>query len=84
MSSPLGLGAASILLALVVRITFSVLAVMCLPLNWKERLFVAIVWLPKATVQAAIGPIALDQARRSGDLTHIDWGEQVGDNALAN
>lgn len=32
-------------------------------LNLKERLFVSIAWIPKATVQAAIGPLALDNAR---------------------
>lgn len=30
--------------------------------TWGERLFVAIAWTPKATVQAAIGGIALDEA----------------------
>ncbi|KAJ1530721.1 hypothetical protein ONE63_005582 [Megalurothrips usitatus] len=33
--------------------------------NWKERLFVALAWLPKADVQAALGPLALDTARRA-------------------
>jgi len=32
-------------------------------LTTKERLFVSIAWVPKATVQAAIGSIALDTAR---------------------
>jgi len=29
----------------------------------KERFFIALAWLPKATVQAAIGPLALDNAK---------------------
>lgn len=29
-------------------------------LNWKEMVFVNIAWLPKATVQAALGSVALD------------------------
>ncbi|KAK3931082.1 Sodium/hydrogen exchanger 9B2 [Frankliniella fusca] len=33
--------------------------------NWKERLFVALSWLPKADVQAALGPLALDAARHA-------------------
>lgn len=33
-----------------------------------ERLFTAIAWIPKATVQAAIGPIALDQAVSENDV----------------
>jgi len=32
-------------------------------LRWQERLFTALAWMPKATVQAAIGAIALDEAR---------------------
>lgn len=32
-------------------------------LNWKERLYVTISGFPKATVQAALGPVALDQIR---------------------
>ena len=31
--------------------------------NARERLFVALAWLPKATVQAAMGPLALGKAR---------------------
>ena len=31
--------------------------------TWKEKLFCALAWLPKATVQAAIGGIILDEVR---------------------
>ena len=31
--------------------------------NLKEKIFISLAWLPKATVQAAIGPVALDLAR---------------------
>ena len=48
---------------LVVRLIISQLAVLGGDLSLKERLFVALAWLPKATVQAAIGPIALDKAK---------------------
>lgn len=54
-----------------IRVGVTYLVVQGAGLNVKERLFVAIAWIPKATVQAAIGPIALDSARalsnRSGD-----------------
>ena len=46
-----------------VRLIVSQLAVLGGDLSLKERLFVALAWLPKATVQAAIGPIALDKAK---------------------
>lgn len=35
-------------------------------LNHWERLFLTLAWLPKATVQAAIGSLALDAAREAG------------------
>ena len=37
-------------------------------LHFRERLFIAIAWLPKATVQAAIGPVALDHAFTPDDI----------------
>ena len=35
--------------------------------NLKEKLFVSLAWLPKATVQAALGPVALGKAREALD-----------------
>lgn len=72
-----GLGITSILLSLMSRVFWTLMAVTCSPFTWKERFFVAVAWIPKATVQAAIGPIALDSARLSGNSTQVDWGEQV-------
>ena len=47
-------------------------------LNVRERLFVALAWLPKATVQAAIGSSALDYAKSSNaSAEEIKLGEQV-------
>ncbi|XP_015790562.1 sodium/hydrogen exchanger 9B2-like [Tetranychus urticae] len=43
-------------------------------LNLREKFFIAISWLPKATVQAAIGPVALDLARSRGDQQAIENG----------
>ena len=40
------------------------MAVMGGELNVKEKIFMAIAWLPKATVQAALGPIFLDNVLR--------------------
>ena len=47
----LGLGIATLLIGLTVRIAISMLAVTGAKLNLKEKIFVAIAWLPKATVQ---------------------------------
>nr|CDS29521.1 hypothetical transcript [Hymenolepis microstoma] len=70
-------GIASILIALFFRLIGSFLAVLPSKMNMKERLFVAIAWIPKATVQAAIGPLALDSARKFGDPDQIRWGEEI-------
>mmetsp|Transcript_1387 Transcript_1387/g.3751 ORF Transcript_1387/g.3751 Transcript_1387/m.3751 type:complete len:522 (-) Transcript_1387:104-1669(-) len=48
--------------SLVVRCFVTYLAVMGKGLRWQERLFTALAWMPKATVQAAVGAIALDEA----------------------
>ena len=60
----LGLGVAVLCIGLVVRLVVSQLAVLGGDLNLQERIFVSLAWLPKATVQAAIGPLALDQAKK--------------------
>ncbi|XP_069678720.1 sodium/hydrogen exchanger 9B2-like [Periplaneta americana] len=58
-----GLGIACLSVAVTVRLAVSVLIASGAGLNWKEKLFVAMAWFPKATVQAAIGPIAYDMAK---------------------
>ncbi|KAK1890383.1 Sodium/hydrogen exchanger 9B2 [Dissostichus eleginoides] len=45
--------------------------------NLKEKIFISVAWLPKATVQAAIGSKALDMAREEGDETLIKFGLDV-------
>uniref|UniRef100_A0A2C9LYR2 Cation/H+ exchanger transmembrane domain-containing protein n=1 Tax=Biomphalaria glabrata TaxID=6526 RepID=A0A2C9LYR2_BIOGL len=50
----IGLGIAVLVIGLVFRITVSFLSVFFTNLNYKERLFVAMAWLPKATVQVYI------------------------------
>ncbi len=60
----IGLGILVLLVGLLVRVAVTFLVVGCGNLNLKERIFVSLAWLPKATVQAAIGPVAYDQARQ--------------------
>ncbi|CAG0895844.1 unnamed protein product [Darwinula stevensoni] len=47
--------------------------------NAKEKLFSAVAWMPKATVQAAIGPYALDAAKAMPDPNpqFIEWGRDI-------
>ncbi|XP_069677276.1 sodium/hydrogen exchanger 9B2-like isoform X2 [Periplaneta americana] len=73
-----GLGMASVLGSLAIRILVSVVVVSGENLNWKEKIFISFAWFPKATVQAAIGPVALDTARRFSSLE----GEHYGHNVL--
>lgn len=57
-----------ILFALIVR-SFGVwLSVLKTNLSWKEKLFCVIAYLPKATVQAAIGSVPLAVGLPSGNL----------------
>jgi len=60
-----GWGVVVLCCGLIVRMVVSYAAVMMGDLNLKERMFVALAWLPKATVQAAIGPLALDKAKQA-------------------
>uniref|UniRef100_A0A8C2WYM1 Cation/H+ exchanger transmembrane domain-containing protein n=1 Tax=Cyclopterus lumpus TaxID=8103 RepID=A0A8C2WYM1_CYCLU len=62
-----GLGIATLLIALLVRILFTFVCVLCAGFNMREKVFIALAWMPKATVQAAIGSTALDMARVKGD-----------------
>lgn len=59
-------GFAVLCAGLAIRIVITYIGTSHNDLTWKEKLFVAIAWLPKATVQAAIGSIALDTARLRG------------------
>ena len=74
----IGLGIAVLVCGLVARMLFTVVAVAGSGMNAKEKLFAAIAWIPKATVQAALGSLALDIAREkdaSPDIVLL--GEQV-------
>ncbi|KAJ7333552.1 Sodium/hydrogen exchanger 9B2 [Desmophyllum pertusum] len=53
-------------LAMIIRLFVTFLVVSGNNLSIKDKLFVAIAWSPKATVQAAIGSVSLDIARERG------------------
>ncbi|XP_024916479.1 sodium/hydrogen exchanger 9B2 isoform X2 [Cynoglossus semilaevis] len=72
-----GLGLACIFIGLVIRLIVTFVLVHFGGFNLKEKLFIAVAWLPKATVQAAIGSKALDMAREVGDETMIKFGLDV-------
>lgn len=61
-------GAALIFIALIGRGIGTYLSVMGTDLNFRERLFCVIAYIPKATVQAAIGAVPLEAGVRNGDI----------------
>ncbi|XP_043825446.1 sodium/hydrogen exchanger 9B2 [Dromiciops gliroides] len=62
-----GLCVATLGIAVLIRIVSTFLLVSFAGFNIKEKIFISFAWLPKATVQAAIGSVALDTARTHGD-----------------
>ncbi|XP_068443548.1 sodium/hydrogen exchanger 9B2-like isoform X2 [Clinocottus analis] len=75
--STVGLGLACIGTGLLVRLLVTFLLVHYGGFDLKEKLFIAVAWLPKATVQAAIGSKALDLAREGEDETLVKFGMDV-------
>ena len=72
-----GLGVASLLIGIVCRITATLISSTCSDFTWKEKIFICISWLPKATVQAAVGSLALDIAKEKGNEDEIRLGNEV-------
>uniref|UniRef100_A0A914QBH5 Cation/H+ exchanger domain-containing protein n=1 Tax=Panagrolaimus davidi TaxID=227884 RepID=A0A914QBH5_9BILA len=50
-------------IGLIIRCIISVFSLFKTKLNFKEKIFISIAWLPKATVQAALAPVLLDLVR---------------------
>jgi NhaP-type Na+/H+ or K+/H+ antiporter len=61
-------GALLILIGLIARSAGTYIAVIKTDLNIKERLFCVISYIPKATVQAAIGAVPLEAGVKGGDV----------------
>ncbi|MFQ5714895.1 MAG: cation:proton antiporter [Candidatus Scalinduaceae bacterium] len=62
------IGAVIIFIALMGRSIGTYLCIIGTNLNFKERLFCIISYIPKATVQAAIGAVPLEAGVKSGDI----------------
>ncbi|KAM3590605.1 uncharacterized protein V6R79_012463 [Siganus canaliculatus] len=73
-ASTVGLGLACVGVGLLIRVIVTFLLVHFGGFNLKEKIFISVAWLPKATVQAAIGSKALDVAREQGDEALINFG----------
>uniref|UniRef100_A0ABM5GJW9 Sodium/hydrogen exchanger 9B2 isoform X1 n=2 Tax=Pogona vitticeps TaxID=103695 RepID=A0ABM5GJW9_9SAUR len=72
-----GLCVATLFIGLAARITATFLLVCFAGFNIKEKIFISLAWIPKATVQAAIGSVALDTARAQQDETLEKYGMDV-------
>ncbi|KYQ46953.1 Sodium/hydrogen exchanger-like domain-containing protein 1 [Trachymyrmex zeteki] len=70
--SRFGLYLICVLMGISVRSTTAFLTTIRMPFTWKERLFIAIAWVPKGTMQAALAPMAFERARKEGDPTKIE------------
>ena len=62
------MGALVILVGLLCRSVGTYISLFGTPLNWKEKLFCVVAYVPKATVQAAIGAVPLAAGVASGDV----------------
>ena len=76
----IGRGIATLAIGLMLRTLVTYLVTFGNNLKLKERLFICIAWLPKATVQAAIGAISLETAREQGYSEKPE--EEYGKNIL--
>ena len=61
-------GAVVILVGLIFRSIGTYLSLLGTPFNWKEKLFCVVAYVPKATVQAAIGAVPLAAGVASGEV----------------
>ncbi|XP_053500331.1 sodium/hydrogen exchanger 9B2 isoform X3 [Ictalurus furcatus] len=76
-TNTVGLGTAALCVGVVVRVCVTFTVVLFAGFNLKEKIFISLAWLPKATVQAAIGSTALDMARSQGDEQLERYGMDV-------
>merc|ERR1712129_131627 len=71
-----GVIVAMLAISLTVRLVVTFCVSMGSGLTVKERLFVAVAWFPKATVQAAVGSTVLDRAMSEAEMN--DYFVEVG------
>ncbi|XP_044284434.1 sodium/hydrogen exchanger 9B2-like [Varanus komodoensis] len=72
-----GLCVAILAVGLTARIAATFLMVCFAGFELKEKIFISMAWIPKATVQAAIGSVALDTARNVGNKKLEKYGMDV-------
>ena len=70
------LGLSCLLVAILIRMAVTVLVGIGSKLNLKEKVFIALSWMAKATVQAALAPTALDKVNPN-DPEQVYYAETV-------
>jgi hypothetical protein len=72
-----------VVVATAVRVPVAILVTGGKDFTWKERAFIGLSWIPKATVQAALGSAPLDLIREKMDSTDPEfeewemWGKEI-------
>jgi len=79
----IGLALVIVTLGVLARLGAAYICCFGVGLTWKEKLFVAISSIPKATVQAAIGSVPLDYVRQLSDSEREDGYEEWARKILA-
>ncbi|XP_046737135.1 putative SLC9B1-like protein SLC9B1P1 [Diprion similis] len=72
-----GLYTACILMGLLARLSCAILSTLKMPFTIGERIFVAVSWLPKGTVQAALAPMAYEHALAKNNTRELELAEDV-------
>ncbi|XP_043521498.1 sodium/hydrogen exchanger 9B1-like isoform X2 [Frieseomelitta varia] len=75
--SRFGLHLLCILIGLMGRSAAAYLTTWRTSFTWKERLFVVISWLPKGSVQAALGPMAYEHLRNEKFSEELEMAEDI-------
>lgn len=70
-------GVVAILVGVVFRFISAYFSIIGADMTWKERGYIAISSIPKATVQAALGPVALDLAKELKSEGNYDYARTV-------
>ncbi|KAF7269966.1 hypothetical protein GWI33_017054 [Rhynchophorus ferrugineus] len=65
-----GIGIGILIIGIIIRILATMVTGIGCNLNMKEKIFCAIAWMPKATVQAALAPIVLSQVTDPNSKEH--------------
>ncbi|XP_050529093.1 sodium/hydrogen exchanger 9B2 isoform X2 [Daktulosphaira vitifoliae] len=63
--------------AIVARIITTILVATGSSLNFKEKLFISLSWMAKASVQAALAPAVLEMAKEDGNLENVKFAQTI-------